>query len=361
MPAFVGHSVPNLRKSFAPRRLGTRAQRFLMPRAQQSPAFHIVRRNAPIGGIHAALDKTPEGRMRPCRRGVRVTVLDRVEMDVIAMPLKIVIVADAMLPEAALPYRLLALGAARGGNGRLVLRRAMAREFALDRHPAAGKIIVIFRQRPQAMQMIGEQHKGVDGEGMPHLHRPERLAQQRHITGVGKQRPPPERDHSEKISRPREAQPSIFHAPIVGRASRARQIFFGWRFWIAGQGWLRLPGLSGTACRKCWARGAQPTAFRGCRAQPKMLGTGCPTYSLPGLSGTAENVGHGVPNLQPSGVVGHSRKCWARGAQPTAFRGCRAQPKMLGTGCPTYSLPGLSGTAENVGHGVPNLQARRIS
>jgi len=154
--------------------------------------------------------------MRPCRRSGGVTVFDRVEMDVIAMPLKIVIVADAMFPEAALPHGLLAFGAARGGNRRFVLRRAMAGEFALDRHPAVGKIIVPFRQRPQAMQVIGEQHEGVDGEGMARFHRRECLAQQRHVVGIGEQRPPSERDHGEKISRPRKAIPAIFHAAIVG-------------------------------------------------------------------------------------------------------------------------------------------------
>ena len=47
--------------------------------------------------------------MRPFRCGGGVAVFDGIEMDVIAMPLKIVIVADAMLPKAALPYGLFAL------------------------------------------------------------------------------------------------------------------------------------------------------------------------------------------------------------------------------------------------------------
>ena len=83
------------------------------------PELPILRRAAPIGRINAAFDKALEGRIRPSRRGGGVTMFDRVPMDVIAMPLKIAFIADAMLPKAPLPHRLLALGAAGGGNRRL--------------------------------------------------------------------------------------------------------------------------------------------------------------------------------------------------------------------------------------------------
>lgn len=88
------------------------------------PERHILRRATPIGRINATFDIALECRIRPSRRGESVTMFNWVPMNVIAMPLKIAFVADAMLPKTALPHRLLALGAAGGGNRRFVLRRA---------------------------------------------------------------------------------------------------------------------------------------------------------------------------------------------------------------------------------------------
>ena len=48
-------------------------------------------------------DPSVERRIRPIANALTMSVLDRVEMDVIEVRSKIVVVANPMLPEAALP------------------------------------------------------------------------------------------------------------------------------------------------------------------------------------------------------------------------------------------------------------------
>jgi hypothetical protein len=79
-------------------------------------------------------------------------VLYRVEVNVIEMAPEVVFVADAMLPEAALPEGGLALATARGSRiGVWFAACEVAfREQSLDVVPAAGVIGVAFGQGPQA-------------------------------------------------------------------------------------------------------------------------------------------------------------------------------------------------------------------
>src|SRR4030065_1801564 len=110
--------------------------------------------------------------MGPITRTLDATVLDRVPVDVINMTPIIVRIPDQMFPIAMLPERaLLALRASSSHEIRTIQADATAlRHSAFDDLPTCREIAVIERQCPDTMQMIWQQHPGVDGEGMglPH-------------------------------------------------------------------------------------------------------------------------------------------------------------------------------------------------
>lgn len=88
------------------------------------------------------------------------TVLDRVEMDVIEMAGEIPLVADCVLPIAALPDTAFA-AAGHSRRSRFDGRQRLG-ERDLDRAPAAGEVGVAFWQAPQAMHVVGEHDPGID-------------------------------------------------------------------------------------------------------------------------------------------------------------------------------------------------------
>src|SRR3989344_383383 len=106
--------------------------------------------------------------MGPITRTLDVTVLDRIPVDVIHMTPIIVLIPDQMFPIAMLPERaLLALRASSSHEIRTIQADTTAlRDGAFDDAPTCREIAVIGRQCPDTMQMIWQQHPGVDGEGM---------------------------------------------------------------------------------------------------------------------------------------------------------------------------------------------------
>ncbi len=91
--------------------------------------------------------------MRPVDNTRDMSVLDRIEMDIVDIALQIGIIANGVLPIATLPDALLSLarlacGSRQGGKA--------AREAALDQAPAGGKISVSFRQCPNRVNVIGQ-------------------------------------------------------------------------------------------------------------------------------------------------------------------------------------------------------------
>ena len=100
--------------------------------------------------------------MRPICRVSDETVFDQVEVDVIKMNGKVPIIADRVLPIAALPD---AAVAAAGHHLRARFDSGQGfRKGDLYRAPAARKIGIALRQDPQAMHVVRKDDPGVDIE-----------------------------------------------------------------------------------------------------------------------------------------------------------------------------------------------------
>ena len=110
--------------------------------------------------------------MRPVRDAGDVAMLLRIDMDVVDAPAQVVFVANPLFPVAALPD-------AAFGFFPAALREPLtgwkgAREVALDVAPAGSVVVVALGQAPGAMQMVGQDRPGEQGErsgGMGHLER----------------------------------------------------------------------------------------------------------------------------------------------------------------------------------------------
>jgi len=90
-------------------------------------------------------------------------VFHRVVMNVIHVSREIFVVANNVFPEAALPDAAFAFRDAARRQSLLFGQRTT--KFGFDGVPASRKIRVAFRQCPDAMQMIGKDHRCVDREG----------------------------------------------------------------------------------------------------------------------------------------------------------------------------------------------------
>src|SRR5581483_4289932 len=129
-----------------------------------SIARAIVAAPAPIHWIHSTLDKFCERRIRPIRRARCVAVLDRIEVNVIAVGREIPLIANRMFPVTPLPDAAFAFGyAAR----RTVLPAGdPLRKFRFDQAPAQREVRISRRQRPDAVQVFRENDNRVDRKRM---------------------------------------------------------------------------------------------------------------------------------------------------------------------------------------------------
>lgn len=90
-------------------------------------------------------------------------VFDRIEVDVVHVGGVVGFVADGVFPEAVLPDAAVTVAQAGGGAG-FGVGKGFG-EGDLDGAPTAGEVGVVFRQGPEAVYMVGQDHPGVDVEG----------------------------------------------------------------------------------------------------------------------------------------------------------------------------------------------------
>lgn len=117
-----------------------------------------------------------DGTMRPIRSPCRMTMLHRIEMDVIQVTLQIPFIGDQALPETSLPDAALALAQPAGTNA--LTRRDLAGEAGLDQHPARGAIAIAPWQRPHGVHVIGQYHPAQNVERMTLLDLADTVAQE---------------------------------------------------------------------------------------------------------------------------------------------------------------------------------------
>src|ERR1700756_2376166 len=100
--------------------------------------------------------------MRPFGWARGMAVLDRIVVNIVHMPRVVALVADHVLPKAALPDTAFTLQSTTPAQ-MLVLRNAL-REQTFDAPPTRGEISIVRRQCPHAMQVIGQHHDRLDLE-----------------------------------------------------------------------------------------------------------------------------------------------------------------------------------------------------
>jgi hypothetical protein len=85
-------------------------------------------------------------------------------MDVVHVSLAIGFITNEMFPKPALPQSSFTPFGAAFRNSLAFFK--VAREISLNQTPTGGKIGIAGRQRQNAMQMIGQNHDGINAEGM---------------------------------------------------------------------------------------------------------------------------------------------------------------------------------------------------
>ena len=97
-------------------------------------------------------------------------------MDVIHMAAVILLIPDQMFPIMALPNA--PLPVTQPGLAAPLVHRQGAGKVAFDQPPPQGEIGVSFRQRENAVEMVGQHHPCMNGEGVSLLHLGNAMAQQ---------------------------------------------------------------------------------------------------------------------------------------------------------------------------------------
>ena len=174
------------------------------------------RMDAPIRWVDSARHEAREGGMRPTSGRGGEAMLDRVPMNVITMAGKIALVPQAVFPVAPLPDPPLPPFA---GTRMLRRVRQAPSEAALDQIPAQGEIGIHLWKCPDAMQVVWQQHQGLDAERMiPHDPR-EGCPQPVHVRPIGEQRPPVEGDQREEKRGSGSAVAAITHSGSILRCA----------------------------------------------------------------------------------------------------------------------------------------------
>ena len=111
---------------------------------------------------NAGTEIAPVRRMRPILCFAHEAMLHRIGIAIGDVIVKILIVADQMLPKSPLPDA--ALAAAHANSAPPLCSLKESREAALDQTPSKREIRVTLGQRENSMQMIGQYHQGIDAE-----------------------------------------------------------------------------------------------------------------------------------------------------------------------------------------------------
>jgi len=141
--------------------------------------------------IHAQTHIPMKTRMRPLVRTMDMSVFDWVPMDVIEMRFEVLFVFQRMLSIPRLPNPTTPLTLATGGHNVIAcadLQSSLGKLF-LQPTPAFGILAISRRQRPNRMQMVGQQHDGIHRKRPPHHTSSKHAAQDCHRPGIVKQPP----------------------------------------------------------------------------------------------------------------------------------------------------------------------------
>lgn len=100
--------------------------------------------------------------MGPGNRRFRQAMFYEIVMYILDMPYKIAIIPDLVFPVASLPDSLFSPLQLRPRLLHFEVIMTASGKMTLDLPPPHRKIIIIFRQCPNTVQMIGQQNKGIN-------------------------------------------------------------------------------------------------------------------------------------------------------------------------------------------------------
>jgi hypothetical protein len=132
----------------------------------------------PVHRIKPLSNADFERRVGPVCNVRDIAVFDRIEMDVIHMRGEVGIVAYAVLPKTPLPNSALLMTPSRLRKT-LIGRKAPSKD-RLDQAPAGRKIVVTGRERPDTVEMVGQDHPRIDRKRADSADRPDGSPQDIH-------------------------------------------------------------------------------------------------------------------------------------------------------------------------------------
>lgn len=188
-------------------------------------AFAITSLNdlilTPIQCQNSVRDVAVKRRIRPFHRARYVTMLAGIPMNVVHVPRKIVIVPNQMFPITSLPDTPLSLGNTAGIDP-LTWRQA-ARNPRLDQRPAAGIIHIPVGQGPQGVEVVGQDHDGIDGKGVTFPHTAHHSAQNVHVFNQ-QATPPIDQIDREEIGGTRHMGTTVEHRSFTPKRGLGRRL-----------------------------------------------------------------------------------------------------------------------------------------
>ena len=132
---------------------------------------------APIRCVNSLAHEPFKRGIRPLRCRLHESMLHRIEMDVIDMPLHIDFVSDLMFPETALPDRRCSSVLPGSGHRHRIQLAAGIGNVMLDLYPAGREVRVALRERPDAVQVIRHQDHCIGREWKTDTHAFDGMAQ----------------------------------------------------------------------------------------------------------------------------------------------------------------------------------------
>ncbi len=171
-------------------------------------------RTRPILRINTQAHKPVKARIRPITDTRHQAMFHGIPMDVITMFFAIPLITDLVFPKTLLPKGLHPFPLLRGRARDFITVRAMQGDMPFYSIPTHGIIRIARRQSPDAMQVVGQQYKSVDGERMPCFHQFERPPQKMAVLRFAQDFAPPESDQREEISGARRFGAAVLHDPI---------------------------------------------------------------------------------------------------------------------------------------------------
>lgn len=169
-------------------------------------------------------------RIRPIRHLPYQAMLHRVPVYVIHMPLKISLIPYLVFPVAPLPQAAFAPLAPRCAEPFIPVQliAALAADMAFDHAPAFGEIRITFRQSPDAMQVVRQQHLGQHTERIRRTGLGDAFPQCGSYRFIGQHGLPPVGVDGEEIGATPDVDSSVFrhmafnHGEFVGCAVRTK-------------------------------------------------------------------------------------------------------------------------------------------